>query len=181
MNNVQENRAQYTQSAMIGMLAVLSVQGFHVFEHVLQMFQRKVLHVDDGAGLLGRYLDLEPVHFGYNAAFTTLVVLVFIQGEYVAKRKAFPLAFALMTLLVAFQGWHMLEHVVRFVHYLDTGQSNGNGILGNLFGFGWLHLFYNGFGYVVFVLAFFAGQAHREIGVILIGVILNRSRRTLPA
>ena len=145
-------------------LALLGLQGFHLVEHVVQVVQRYLLGIPNGSGILGSVVDIEPVHFAYNAAYLALLVAVYLllglQRD--GSRRVGRGVYALLTFTVLFQGFHVLEHIVKLVQYLQLGLQNGTGgILGAgpgglapLFPVPLLHLGYNAIGYLPAVLAF---------------------------
>ena len=155
--------SRYTQAALFGMLAIVLVQGFHEIEHIVQVFQRFTFDNPKGAGVLGTWIDIEPVHLGYNAAFLGLIGLVYWQGRFWQNRRAQPVVFGLMTFVLLFQGYHLVEHLFKIAQFIDTGKNGTPGILGNRFNLVWLHFTYNTVEYAAFVLAFFLGGFPKAI------------------
>ncbi len=142
---------------MAGMLGIVLVQGFHEVEHVTQVVQRYMLDIPKGAGVLGTWLDVEPVHVGYNAAFLLLIGLVYWQGRFWQNRREVPLAFGLMTFGLLFQSYHFVEHLFKIAQFIESGKNGTPGILGNHFNLVWLHFSFNTIVYSVMAGAFFAG------------------------
>ena len=145
-------------------VALLVLQGFHLVEHVTQVVQRYVLGIANGNGILGSVADIEPVHFVYNVGYLALLVAVYLRLGLVsdaASRVGRP-AYVLLTFTLAFQGFHVLEHVAKMVQYLQMGLQNGTGGifgmapggLAPLFPVPLLHLGYNAIGYLPAVVAF---------------------------
>jgi len=145
-------------------LALLAIQGFHLVEHVTQVVQRYFLAIPNGSGILGSVADIEPVHFIYNAGYLALLVAVYVllglPGDGV-RRIGRP-TFALLTFTLAFQSFHLLEHVVKMIQYVQLGLQKGTG---GIFGAApgglvplapipLLHLGYNAVGYLPAVVAF---------------------------
>lgn len=101
-------------------LLVLAQTG-HVLEHLTQVTQLHVLHHtgDEAHGVFGA-LDVEWVHFIWNAAILLAVVLVLRH-----YRRNLWLWFAL-----AFAGWHQVEHTYIMSVYLQTAQMGTPGLVG---------------------------------------------------
>ncbi len=150
------------------MVSILLIQGFHTFEHLLQVFQRFVFHQPKGAGVLGSWVDVEPVHLGYNMVYLWLLTLTYWEGKFWKERKVNRLFFWAITASIATQGWHFVEHLFKIGQFIDSGNNGTPGLLGNNGVFGthwnivWLHFTYNFLVFVPFVVAFFAGGFHRE-------------------
>ena len=145
------------------MLETVLLQGFHEIEHVVQVFQRTVLGIGSGAGLLGSVFDVEPVHMVYNAAFLGLLGLVF--AGCVGDRAAVPtrrtLVLRLLGGALAFQAFHTVEHVVKMVQYVQLGMNGTPGIFGYWVPVVYLHLGYNTLALAPVLAAFFLGGLHR--------------------
>ena len=100
-------------------------------EHIAQVMQKFVLHITPAHGLIGQ-LDLEHVHFAFNLFYLSTLVAVmigwFYHGSQVSKKwKAFGIALA-FTVLV--QSYHMAEHSVKLVQFIETMMQGTPGILG---------------------------------------------------
>jgi len=158
------NRGSFATPALLAFLGLLAVQGFHLVEHITQVVQRYTLGIPNGNGILGSVADIEPVHFVYNVGYLGLLVVTYLT---LGLRRDGPSrvgrsAFVLLTFTLAFQGFHVLEHVFKMVQYFQLGFQNGTG---GIFGIGQggiaplfpiplLHLGYNAIGYLPAVLAF---------------------------
>jgi hypothetical protein len=148
--------SQLSHYAGLSFLGLILLQGFHEVEHVVQVFQHFVFNNPKGAGLLGTWVDIEPVHVAYNGAFLLLIGLCFWVGGFageLARRR--PITFWLMTFALAFEGYHFVEHIFKIVQFIDTGKNGTPGILGRFFNLVWLHLSYNTIAYAPLVLVFF--------------------------
>ena len=157
-------RGSFATPAFLAFLALLAVQGFHLVEHITQVIQRYFLAIPNGSGILGSVADIEPVHFIYNAGYLGLLAATYFMlglGRNGAHEVGRP-AFALLTFTLAFQAFHVLEHVFKMIQYYQFGFQNGTG---GIFGIGQgglaplfpiplLHLGYNAVGYLPAVLAF---------------------------
>jgi hypothetical protein len=139
-------------------LGLVLFQGVHYMEHVVQVLQRFVFGIPTGAGILGSWLDIEPVHFGYNLIFLSFVALCFWKAGYLkssASRHGFiywVMAFALL-----WQTYHQAEHIVKMVQFIDWGRNGTPGILGYFFNLAWLHFTYNTVALAPLLVVFFKG------------------------
>src|SRR5262249_47865026 len=118
------------QAASITFLALVLFQGFHELEHIVQVIQRFVLGIANGAGIVGAYSDAVPVHFFYNTVFLALLVLTYVRlGMHrpEGRQQYGALAYYLLTFAVIFQSWHELEHVVKLVQYFALNHNNAVG------------------------------------------------------
>jgi len=165
-------------------LEMMVLQGFHEMEHIVQVFQRTVLGIGNGAGMLGSVFDVEPVHMVYNLLFLVLISAVYAGCR--RDRSVIPAnPDAVMRLLQAsfvFQIWHTVEHTVKMYQYFQTGLNGTPGILGYWIPVVYLHLGYNTLLYVPIVVAFFMGGFHIAAVRALRGRRgVNRSTRTQTA
>ena len=160
-------------------LEMVLLQGFHELEHIVQVFQRAVLGIGKGAGMLGSASDIEPVHMVYNLAF-----LLLLAGVYAGCRRDRSIiprnADKVMTLLGVsffFQGFHTVEHVVKMWQYFATGVNGTPGIFGYWVPVVYLHLGYNTALYVPVVIAFFLGGFHIASSKLVREMFAGRRRR----
>lgn len=138
----QENRQvanQHALAATAGLITVLFVQSFHMIEHVAQVLQKFVLGQPEAHGLLGTIFDFEWVHFVYNTSLEIALLLVFIWCR---RAMALRVPRSLRG-VVWFQGYHVVEHVVRMFQYYIGGVTSPKGILGFVFPVIWLHFWIN--------------------------------------
>jgi len=159
--------------AAISFLGMVLLQGVHEIEHITQVFQRFVFDNPKGAGILGTWLDIEPVHLAYNSAFLLLIALSFWLGHF--RTRSLP--FWLMSFALLFQGYHATEHVFKILQFLETAMNGTPGILGHFFNLVWLHFTYNTIVYIPILLAFFLGGFHRGA----ISILTSTSRLIGPA
>lgn len=139
----------------LGFLALILVQGFHETEHIVQIVQRFVLHNPTGAGILGSWLDIEPVHLAYNAAFLGLIALCFWVGGYgrdLAQHR--PAVLGLMLFALFFEAYHFVEHIIKMAQFIETGKNGTPGILGHFVNLVWLHFTYNTIAYIPLMIVF---------------------------
>ncbi len=166
----QPGRPLPSRQAAVAFLCLVLLQGFHEVEHVVQIVQRYVgigsgfFNNPKGAGILGSWLDVEPVHLGYNAVFLFLVGLCFWVGGFYKKDfiRRYPLPFGLMAFALLFEGYHFVEHIVKIVQFIETGKNGTPGILGNFFNLVWLHFAYNTIAYVPLLVVFFMDGYYRS-------------------
>ena len=113
-------RSVRRDNALAFFLFLLIAQSAHIVEHIVQLTQLFVLHVDKAHahGIVGN-LDIEWVHFAWN-----LLVFVATAGLVIRYRSNVWLwiAFALAT-------WHQIEHVYVLSVYLYTGLAGSPGFL----------------------------------------------------
>lgn len=147
-----ENRLmQITTTALV-------IQAAHMVEHVAQVVQKYILMMDQARGLLGSAFDLEWVHFVYNSGLEAAFLTILLLWRR-ADRTTVPPA---LTLLVWFQGYHVVEHVVKVVQYYALGITMGpKGVLGHLVSLIWLHFAFN---LVVLALIFLLWNSLRTAG-----------------
>ncbi len=149
--------------ALAVFLALVLFQGFHEIEHVVQVVQIYVLGIANGKGIVGSVTDLEPLHFAYNSLYLALLVAVYVL---LGLHREGPsdhggLVVGLVSVALAVQMWHELEHVFKMVQYFVLGTNGTGGIFGQ--GPGALlplipiplpHLAYNAAAYVPALAAF---------------------------
>lgn len=147
--------------AALGVLtAGFVAQSFHMLEHGVQVFQVYVAHAENRSGILGARVDMEWVHFLYNAG-----VLLFLVWAAWLARPSGPLGTRLARSLpwlaaaVLVQGYHLAEHAAKMVQHLSLGIDPAPGILGGLAGLVWFHFGIN--------LAVYVGMAIPLAGVAL--------------
>ncbi len=134
--------------------AGLAVQGFHMLEHAVQVFQVSVADAEVRSGILGRRFDAEWVHFAYNLAalaFLLGVARAVWRGDLgwrpAAGRPAAFLAAATLT-----QAYHFVEHVAKVVQHELRGIDPAPGLLGGPVGLVWFHFGINLAVYAGFVI-----------------------------
>lgn len=134
------------------------LQTFHMIEHVAQAYQHGVLglSISESHGILF-FLDLEWNHRVFNALYFALLAVVFFQCNFyktlgaVKERRASCLSFDVGFLI---QGYHVVEHSVRMIQYLQKGCTPCPGILGQLFDGVYLHAIFNTTVYILPLIAF---------------------------
>jgi hypothetical protein len=143
-------------------IAVVAIQGIHVFEHVVQLVQVFLLGIPDdkALGLLGYVFQFqgteEWLHLVFNVTYLlALVLLVRPLGQQVPD--AVP-RWAYMAFLfgVGLEGWHNVEHAVIISNVIRNGGCPCPGIGDVALGISdtVLHFFYNAIAYSATVPAF---------------------------
>ena len=153
-------------------VAVVIVQGIHVMEHTIQLFQVYAFGVpnDEALGLLGYVFAFqgteEWLHLVFNSTYLlalyalALPLLWLTPGT--VPRWAF-VAFAVCGLGV--ESWHIVEHVVIISNVVQNGGCPCPGIGDRLLGVTdiQLHFVYNAVAYIGTVIPFwFVFRAHRR-------------------
>ena len=134
-------------------LRLVLLQGFHFFEHCVQLVQRFLFDDPNGNGHLGNLANFEPLHFGYNSPFLAGVLWVY-AGVSLASRPAGSrrgLVMGLLAAAVSIQGYHEMEHLLRVGQVLGWLNVNASaagseppGLLGQWFNGTLVHWALNG-------------------------------------
>lgn len=158
------NPTPRSRVAALSFLGIVLLQGVHELEHIVQANQRFVFNDPKGSGILGSWLDIEPVHLVYNGALLLLIALTcYLGGFFSRKSRQRPLAVGLVSVALLFQSYHFVEHIFKMAQFIETGMNGTPGILGHVFNLVWLHLTYNTIVYLPLLLAFFLGGSHRVV------------------
>lgn len=120
-------------------VAGLVVQGFHMFEHGLQVYRVYFDGVPSRGGLAGQFVENEWVHFTYNAA-----VLGFLGFMGWARLSGWRpnlgrTGDGFLAAAIALQSYHVVEHTFKVVQHITTGAKVNPGILGGKLDLVWLH------------------------------------------
>lgn len=150
-------------------LLVIGIQGFHVIEHVVLVIQVSALGMglDEAHGLLGAKVDFEWLHFSYNVSFLGTLILLLAYGWRHQGALALPhgLPHVALAGAVGLQTYHVAEHIIRIVQYLQTGCTPCVGLIGQVVPFIWPHLFFGLFAYAALVLCYLAYGLHEQLGL----------------
>ena len=133
-------------------MTAVVVQSFHMVEHVSQIIQKFVLKLPVAHGVLGEFLDLEPVHFTYN--LTYLILIILIWQSFRRTRNERKRLYGLVFFALAFQSWHFIEHTVKLEQYFVEGCVSCLGILGSFADLVILHFAYNLIAFIPIILVF---------------------------
>jgi hypothetical protein len=154
----------YRSAAYSFFIAVVSIQGVHVFEHIVQLAQIYLFGVpsDQAFGLLDYVLRFdgteEWLHLVFNLAYVTSLYLLILPLRRVVPEiiplRAF-LAFVISG--VGVESWHMVEHVVIISHVIANHGCPCPGIGDVALGLSdkALHFFYNAVSYSATALPFY--------------------------
>lgn len=147
---------QPSHRAALSFFGLILLQGFHETEHIVQIVQRFILHDPTGAGILGSWVDIEPVHLAYNGVFLGLIALCFwVGGFWRNLAQHHPVVVGLMSFALFFETYHFLEHVVKMAQFFETGTNGTPGLLGQFVNLVWLHFTYNTIAYIPLLIVFF--------------------------
>ncbi|MGH9183103.1 MAG: right-handed parallel beta-helix repeat-containing protein, partial [Acidimicrobiales bacterium] len=123
---------------VVAVVGGLAVQGFHLLEHGVQVWQTYAAWADQRSGLLGARADTEWVHLAFN-----LVVLAFLALTWRAARRPRLLVgpgAAWLAAAIAVQGYHVVEHVAKVAQHELGGVATAPGLVGARVGLAWFHL-----------------------------------------
>ena len=157
-----DDAAMTRRSAAPIFAVALTIQSFHMLEHVVQVVQAKFLGIKPAHGLLGSIVDHEWVHFVYNMGLYALLILgtVALLRE---GRTRTPAGWLWLGAALAVQSYHSIEHIVKIVQHVRTGADPAPGILGQIFDLIWLHFTFNAIVTICMVGAFVGLGLHREV------------------
>jgi len=160
---------QPSHLAAISFLGLVLLQGGHELEHIVQVIQRYAgigsgfWNNPKGAGILGTWIDIEPVHIAYNGIFLFLIALCFWLGGFLRSLASrHPFTFWIMSFALFFEAYHFVEHIFKILQFIDTGMNGTPGILGHFFNLVWLHFTYNTIAYLPLLLVFFIDGYHQS-------------------
>ena len=151
---------------------VVTIQGIHVFEHIVQLVQVFVLGIPDkdALGLLGYVFRIqgteEWLHLAFNTAYAiSLIVIAWFFFLSPAARAIVP-AWALAAFLVfgvVLELWHVNEHIVIISNVIANNGCPCPGILDERLNVSdtVLHFFYNATAYAGTVPPFVFLVRHR--------------------
>lgn len=148
-------------------LAAIALQSFHMLEHIVQIHQHAILgwSIQDSSGLFA-VLNLEEIHWVYNFAYLILLAIIFKKCSFFKihdrpdSYKAFVLLFNISFFL---QGYHVVEHSVRLIQYIQTQCLPCSGILGPFVDGIYLHFTLNFLVFIYPLAAFFVLGFHKKI------------------
>jgi hypothetical protein len=153
----------YRSAAYPFFIAVVSIQGVHVFEHIVQLLQIYVFGIpnDQAFGLLGYVLRFdgteEWLHLVFNVAYLSSLYLLVLPLRRLVPEIIPPRVFLTFVISgVGVESWHMVEHVVIISHVIANHGCPCPGIGDVALGVTdkVLHFFYNAVSYSATVLPF---------------------------
>ncbi len=130
------------------------MQSFHMLEHIAQVVEKFALQWTKPYGLLGTALDIEPVHFAYNAAYLGLIVVTWLlfRNKITKYNSAIT---GLFVFAIGSESWHFIEHSIKLEQHFVQGCVSCPGILGVYFDPVMLHFVYNIVVFAPYVAVFF--------------------------
>ncbi len=181
--------ASAPQTVLYAFVLALTLDTFHMIEHVAQVYQHAILGLSFGAsqGILF-FLDFEWNHFTFNSFYLFFLTIIYFKcGFYNRNGPAAEKKFAFWAFNVAFflQIYHVFEHILRIVQQYQTGCEPCRGFLGYYVDPVYLHATFNTIAYVPALAAFisfgflarirFSGRdrAVRVIAVVVIATLLT--------
>ena len=156
-------RASLGPLAFWFMTAVIAIQGGHVVEHVIQLFQVFAFGVpeQDALGLLGYVLQFngteEWLHLGYNLFYLLALYAIILPLWRITPAVVPTRAFWFFIVAsVWIETWHIVEHGVIISNVIANGGCPCPGIGDVALGLSdtILHFFYNALAYAGVVCAY---------------------------
>ena len=138
------SRMKHSQRHSLGnpafdlMLIAVIAQSGHTLEHFVQVYQHVVLDLptSESHGILGK-ADIEPVHFWWNFSVMLTLIVVYYAWEFnrpeSTLRQFKDMRWTFFTVLTV-QGYHMIEHTVKYYQHIQTGKQGTPGIIGHVIG-----------------------------------------------
>lgn len=142
----------------------VAAQGFHMVEHIAQVMQKFVFNITPAHGLIGQ-LDLEQVHFAFNLFYLSTLIAVTIGwfyygGQITRHWRAFTVVLG-ATVLV--QSYHMAEHTVKLIQFIETMMQGTPGILGAYFDGVIFHAAMNTAVFIPVAMVFILAGVHKHV------------------
>ena len=164
MSRILEFKASPFKQFVYMFVVTVTIQTLHMVEHVAQVFQKFVLGYSYAHGLIGS-LDLEQVHFAFNLLYLGALIYVTLGWLNFGRRVCFheKMLGALLIATVVVQGYHMVEHSVRLVQFLNTGLQGTPGLLGAQFDGVIFHAAMNTLVYLPAAIVFICSGMHKHI------------------
>ncbi len=153
-------------------IAVVLVQGVHVFEHVVQLAQVYVFGVpdDEALGLLGYVLAIqgteEWLHLAFNSLYLVALYTLALPLFWAAPRIVPKWTLGVFLLAgLGLETWHVVEHIVIISNVIRNDGCPCPGIGDRVLGVSdtQLHFVYNAVAYVGTIIPFwYVFQNHRR-------------------
>ena len=162
-------RASLSPRVFWFMGAVVAIQGGHVIEHVIQLFQVFAFSVpeQDALGLLGYVLQFngteEWLHLGYNTFYLIALYALILPLWRITPAVIPTWVFWFFIVGVWIETWHIVEHGVIISHVIANSGCPCPGIGDVALGLSdtILHFFYNALAYAGVVYAYILIVRHR--------------------
>ncbi|MDP3771814.1 MAG: hypothetical protein Q8Q94_00350 [bacterium] len=156
----------------------LIVQSVHMLEHIVQVYQYAI-GVDPAHGLIGQF-DLESVHFFYDFLFTLGFWLILQRLPEEAKDSS-KFLYNLLVFGVVVQSYHMVEHIIKYYQYIQTGMQGTPGFLGNHINLILFHFTLNLIGTVILWVIYIGLKFHRTCSAESKSFSMDKQEMTPPA
>jgi len=146
-------------------LVLICYQTFHQLEHAIETVQLQILH-DRSANTLINGIDFEYVHFGANALLLYGLAAVVIGAGPRARawlRAEHWWGWLAMIAALVVQTYHVFDHTVRLIEYLQSGGQEPGGTLTVWVNPVWFHFGINLTVLVGMFAAFFGMGMHRSL------------------
>ena len=146
-------------------LMLVCYQSFHQLEHAIETVQLNILHHNSSNTLING-VDFEYVHFGANALLLYgLFAVVIGAGKRTRAwlKVAHPWGWAAMVTALVVQTYHVFDHTVRLLEYLQSGGKPPEGTLTMWVNPVWFHFGINLTVLVGMFAAFFGMGMHRSL------------------
>ena len=108
-------------------VAVVVIQGIHVFEHVVQLIEVYVFDVpdDEALGFLGYLIQFDDteewLHLVFNSTYLLALYLLFFPIRSLTPTTVPLLAFAVFVVVgVGLESWHVVEHSVIIANVIKN-------------------------------------------------------------
>lgn len=168
-NSIREAERAPSSALALAFLTVLVVLGFHEAEHIVELIQRFMLYSIVANGIFGQLFHPEALHLAYNLLIFWLLAVVYTLGgayrpHLWCRGKA---SWWLLSFALVFQGYHLVEHLVKMWQYIDSGRVGTPGILGREVDLIWLHFFLATLTFALVAAAFRLGGFHRNLATAL--------------
>jgi hypothetical protein len=133
-------------------------------EHVAQVIQKFVFHITPAHGLIGQ-LDLEQVHFAFNLFYLSMLIAVTVGWFYFGSQisRHWKVFAVILGATVLVQSYHMAEHTVKLVQFIETMMQGTPGILGAHFDGVIFHAVMNTAVFVPVAVVFILAGVHRRV------------------
>ena len=146
-------------------LLLVLYQSFHQLEHTIETVQLNILHHHEAHTLING-VDFEYVHFGANAVLLYGLFAVVIGAGRRARewlRAAHPWGWAAMVTALVVQTYHVFDHTVRLIEYVQSGGKTPEGTLTVWLNPVWFHFGINLVVLIGMYCAFFGMRMHRSL------------------
>ena len=146
-------------------LLLVCYQTFHQLEHTIETVQLNILHHGSAHTLING-VDFEYVHFGANALLLYGLFAVVIGAGKRARdwlKVEHPWGWTAMVTALVVQTYHVFDHTVRLIEYVQSGGKPPEGTLTMWLNPVWFHFGINLTVLVGMYCAFFGMRMHQSL------------------